>query len=163
MKKTRPFVSMFGLKITVRSSSWSHAVKKDVTDAVREENKKSFFKKVLWTYGHIFIKVTKKKAVKEPLSPSHLAGRRSNKYAFSKVLPRDVWEHVVGVCWLGFKTSACSTWRVERSVSACCWSPPGPSWRWRSGVGWSPSPGRTISHNTLRRRCCLRRKAADKI
>lgn len=49
----------------------------------------------------------------------------------------------------------------ERSVSACCSSPPGPSWRCRSEVGWSPSPGRTISHNTLRRQCCLRRKAEE--
>lgn len=38
----------------------------------------------------IYSKVTKKKAVKEPLSPSHSGGGRSNKYAFSKVLSRDV-------------------------------------------------------------------------
>lgn len=47
-------------------------------------------------------------------------------------------------------------------VSACCSSPLLPSWTGRSGVGWSPSPGRTISHNTLRHRCCPQRKAGAK-
>lgn len=64
------------------------------------------------------------------------------------------------VCFWLFKTSAAplegSPWA---RVSACCSSPPVPSWRGRSGVGWSPSPARTISHNTLRHRCCLRRTA----
>lgn len=44
-------------------------------------------------------------------------------------------------------------------VSACCWSPPPPSWTGRSGAGWSPSPGRTTSRSTWRRQCCPRRKA----
>lgn len=47
-------------------------------------------------------------------------------------------------------------------VSACCSSPLLLSWTGRSGVGWSPSPGRTISHNTLRHRCCPQRKAEGK-
>lgn len=47
-------------------------------------------------------------------------------------------------------------------VSACCSSPPLPSWTGRSGAGWSPSPGRTISHSTLRHRCCPQRKAGGK-
>lgn len=47
-------------------------------------------------------------------------------------------------------------------VSACCSSPPLPSWTGRSGAGWSPSPGRTISHSTLRHRCCPQRKAEGK-
>lgn len=54
MKKTRPFVSMFGLKITVRSSSWSHAVKKDVTDAVREKKTKKAFLKKSYEYMAIY-------------------------------------------------------------------------------------------------------------
>lgn len=66
------------------------------------------------------------------------------------------------ICWSGFKTSAYSTWRFERSVSVCCSSPPDPSWRCRSGVVWSPSPARTISHNTLHHQCCLQRRAEQK-
>lgn len=66
-----------------------------------------------------------------------------------------------GICWLGFKTSVYSTWRSGRSVSACYSSPPGPSWRCRSGAGWSLSPGRTISRNTLHHRCCLQRTAGQ--
>lgn len=77
-----------------------------------------------------------------------------------------VWSEIRGkICWLGWFVSGglkqvrAPLEEPSTGVSACCSSPLLRSWTGRSAVGWSPSPGRTISHNTLHHRCCPQRKA----
>ncbi len=107
------------------------------------------------------VKATKKKRACQSPRVRCTVPQEENWNVFRFVLFWDRWLRGAAgeICWLGFKTSVYSTSRFQHVVSACCSSPPGPSSRCRSGVGWSPSPGRTISHNTLRHQCCPQRKA----